>query len=129
MQPHSNMVLLRGNLGGDPKLNKTSRGVPVCNFRVATNERFRGADGKIQKRTEWHKITVWGRMAELCDEYLEKGREVSIVGRLVSRKWTDKEGFEREDVEIHTESIEFLRKPQRDEADPDEGDAEDLAAE
>ena len=123
MQPHNNMVVLRGNLGGDPKLNKTKRGVFVCNFKLATNEEFRTAEGKVTQRTEWHKITVWGKMAELCAENAEKGSLVSIVGRLVGRQWVDKEGFDREDVEIHTESVEFLRRPSR---DPDESDAEDL---
>ncbi len=121
MQPHSNMVLLRGNLGGDPKVSTTKRGVSVCNFRLATNERFTGADGKTQKRTEWHKVTVWGKMAELCGEYLSKGREVSIVGRIQTRQWVDKDGFEREDVEIHTESVEFGRKPSVRAEDQDDG--------
>lgn len=121
MQPHSNMVILRGNLGADPKVNKTAAGVSVCNFRLATNERYRDARGVIQKRTQWHKITVWGKMAEACGKFLAKGREVSIVGKLQTNVWRDKEGFDREDVEIHTTTVEFLRKPST-RTDEDEGD-------
>lgn len=113
MQPHTNMVFLRGNLGNEPALRQTEKGVPVCNFRLATSERYKDTNGETKNRTQWHKVTVWGKMAELCGEYLEKGREVSIVGKLQTRVWTDKEGYEHEDVEVHTVSVEFLRKPGR----------------
>ncbi len=121
-QPHNNMVMLRGNLGNDPSVRKTGKGVSVCNFRMATNERYRNADGELVQRTQWHKITVWGNTAELCGKHLTKGREVSVMGKLVTNEWVDKEGYEREDVEIHTTSVEFLRKPSsnpQDEADQD----------
>jgi single-strand DNA-binding protein len=122
MQPHNNMVILCGNLGADPELRETKQKVPVANFKIATNERYRDANGDYQDRVEWHKITVWGEMAKVCGKHLTKGREVSIIGKLHTNKWRDKEGNERTDVEIHTTSVEFRRRPNRDYEDDFEDD-------
>lgn len=73
-----NKVIILGHLGGNPELKHTPSGVSVCNFSVATNESWNDKDGNKQERTEWHNITVWGKLGELCDQYLESGRQVFI---------------------------------------------------
>jgi single-strand DNA-binding protein len=104
-----NKVILIGNLGRDPELRYTQGGQAVANFTLATTERFSGRDGgERQERTEWHRITAWGRTAELCAQYLSKGRSVYIEGRLQTREWEDKEGQKRRTTEIVALSVQFL---------------------
>lgn len=104
-----NKVILIGNLGRDPELRYTQGGQAVANFTLATTERFSGRDGgERQERTEWHRITAWGRTAELCAQYLSKGRSVYVEGRLQTREWEDKEGQKRRTTEIVALSVQFL---------------------
>ncbi len=103
-----NKVIILGNLGGDPDMRYTQSGSPVANFTVATNERWTGKDGQSQERTEWHRIVVFGRLAELCRDYLSKGRQVYLEGRLQTRKWEDKDGNRRSTTEIVAQTIQFL---------------------
>ena len=103
-----NKVILVGNLGRDPELRKTQSGQPVATFTLATNERWTGKDGERQERTEWHRIVAWGRQAEICDEYLSKGRQVYIEGRIQTREWEDKEGQKRYTTEIVAQTVQFL---------------------
>lgn len=104
-----NKVILIGNLGRDPELRYTQGGQAVANFTLATTERFTGRDGgERQERTEWHRITAWGRTAELCAQYLSKGRSVYVEGRLQTREWEDKEGQKRRTTEIVALSVQFL---------------------
>ena len=103
-----NKVILVGNLGRDPELRYTQSGSAVANFTVATNERWRDKDGNNQERTEWHRIVVWGRTAENCAQYLQKGRSVYIEGRLQTREWEDKDGNKRNTTEVNALAVQFL---------------------
>lgn len=86
----SNSVRLLGNLGSAPELRKTPRGVDVCNFRMATNERYKDSSGKAQERTEWHRIVVWGAAAVNAQKYLTTGARILVEGALRTREWEDK---------------------------------------
>jgi single-strand DNA-binding protein len=103
-----NKLILVGNLGRDPELRYTQSGQAVANFTLATTERFSNRDGDRQERTEWHRIVAWGRTAELCAQYLSKGRSVYIEGRLQTREWEDKEGQKRRTTEITAQTVQFL---------------------
>jgi single-strand DNA-binding protein len=104
-----NKVILVGNLGRKPELRYTPGGQAVANFTLATNERFGGRDGQpAQERTEWHRIVVWGRTAENCAQYLDKGRQVYIEGRLQTREYQDKEGQKRQTTEVVAVTVQFL---------------------
>ena len=103
-----NKVIVVGNLGRDPELRYTASGQPVASFTVATNERWNDREGKPQERTEWHRIVVWGKQAENCANYLQKGRSVYVEGRLQTREWEDKEGQKRQTTEIVAQTVQFL---------------------
>ncbi len=95
-----NKVLLLGNLGKDPEVRYTSSGRAVATFTLATSQQWRDQDGNDQERTEWHRVVAWGRLGEVCGEYLSKGKQVFIEGRIQSREWEDQEGNKRTTVEI-----------------------------
>jgi single-strand DNA-binding protein len=95
-----NKVILVGNLGKDPEVRYTPGGQAVANFTIATNENWTDKQGQKQERTEWHRIVVWGKAAELCGEYLSKGRQVYIEGRLQTREWNNKEGVKQYTTEV-----------------------------
>lgn len=103
-----NKVFLIGNLGADPEVRYTASGTAVANFRIATSETWNDKNNERQERTEWHRIVVWGRTAEICGEYLRKGRSVHIEGRIQSREWEDKEGQKRFTTEIVAQNVTFL---------------------
>ena len=103
-----NKVILIGNLGSDPEVKYTPSGAAVANFNIATNESWTGKDGKKEERTEWHRIVVWNKLAELCGEYLSKGRTVYIEGRLQTREWNDKDGNKRYTTEVVAQTLQFL---------------------
>ena len=103
-----NKVILIGNLGRDPELRYTQGGQGVANFTLATNERWKDKDGQSQERSEWHRIVVWGKQAENCAQYLQKGRSCYIEGRLQTREWEDKEGNKRQTTEIVAQNVTFL---------------------
>jgi len=103
-----NKVILVGNLGRDPELRYTKDGQGVANFTIATNERWRGKDGNSQERTEWHRVVVWGKQAENCAQYLQKGRSVYLEGRLQTRDWEDREGNKRQTTEVVAQTVQFL---------------------
>jgi single-strand DNA-binding protein len=102
-----NKVILIGNLGRDPELRYTKNGQAVANFTLATNDAFT-KDGQREERTEWHRIVAWGKTAELCTQYLTKGRTVYIEGALRTREWEDKEGHKRQTTEVHAQTVQFL---------------------
>lgn len=104
----ANLVILTGNLGNDPEIRYTANGTPVANFRMATNEVYNDKQGVRQEKTEWHRIVVWGKMAEACGEYLSKGRQVHIQGKLQTRSWKDKDNVTRYTTEIIAQRVEFL---------------------
>ena len=95
-----NRVILVGRLGKDPEVRYTAEGTAVANFSLATDESFTDRAGDRQRRTEWHRIVVWKRLAEVCGEHLCKGKQVYIEGSLRSRKWRDREENERTTVEV-----------------------------
>lgn len=95
-----NKVILVGRLGRDPESRFTSGGQQVCNFTLATDESFKDRAGERQKRTEWHRIVLWGRLAEISQQYLKRGTLVYIEGRLQTRQWDDRSGNKRTTTEI-----------------------------
>ncbi len=103
-----NKVILIGNLGRDPELRYTKDGRGVANFTLATNERWRDKDGNNQERTEWHRVVVWGKDAENCAQYLQKGRSVYVEGRLQTREWEDRDGNKRQTTEVVAQAVRFL---------------------
>lgn len=103
-----NKVILIGNLGKDPEVRYTPSGAAVANFNIATNESWTNKEGKKEERTEWHRIVCWNKIAELCGEYLSKGRTVYIEGRLQTREWNDKEGNKRYTTEVVAQTVQFL---------------------
>jgi single-strand DNA-binding protein len=103
-----NKVILVGRLGRDPETRFTSGGQAVANFSVATDETYKDRNGERQKRTEWHKIVVWGKQAEIAQQYLKKGSLIFIEGRIQSREWQDKEGQKRTSFEIVATNFRML---------------------
>ena len=103
-----NKAILIGNLGADPEVRFTPGGQAVANFRIATSESWTDKSGQKQERTEWHRIVVWGKLAELCGEYLAKGRQCFVEGRLQTREWTDKENRKNYTTEIIANNVVFL---------------------
>jgi len=103
-----NKVLLIGRLGKDPEVRYTTTGGSVATFSIATNENWTDKNGQKQERTEWHRIVAWGKLGEICGQYLSKGREAFVEGRLQTREWTDKEGHKRYTTEIVASNVQFL---------------------
>ena len=103
-----NKVILIGNLGKDPELRYTPGGAAVTNFSIATNERWKDKSGQSQERTEWHNIVLWGRLAEIANDYLKKGSPVYIEGRLQTRSWEDRDGNKRYTTEVVGNQMQML---------------------
>jgi single-strand DNA-binding protein len=103
-----NKVILIGNLGADPELRFTPSGAAVANFNIATTERWKDKDGQPQERTEWHRIILWSRQAEIAKEYLRKGSSVYIEGRIQNRSYEDKDGIKRYVTEIIGQRMQLL---------------------
>jgi single-strand DNA-binding protein len=116
-----NKVILLGNLGTDPEVRYTQGGQAVANFRMATTESIPGRDGNREDRTEWHNVVVWAKLAELCRDYLSKGRKVYVEGRLQTRKWQDREGKDRYTTEVVAREVVFLDSKGDRASDPGEG--------
>jgi single-strand DNA-binding protein len=106
-----NKVILLGRLGQDPELKYTPGGSPVCNFSLATTEAWTDKSGQKQEKTEWHRVVVWGKLAELCNQYLAKGRQAFLEGRLQTRSWDDKDGNKRYTTEILASTVQFIGGP------------------
>jgi single-strand DNA-binding protein len=103
-----NKVILIGNLGRDPEVRYTRDGTPVANLNIATTESWNDGSGQRQERTEWHKVVAWGKLAEIAKEYLSKGKQVYVEGRLQTRPWEDKEGVKRYTTEIRADQMVML---------------------
>ena len=103
-----NKVILIGNLGADPELRYTATGTAVANFNIATKDVWINKDGPKEDRTEWHRIVAWARLGEICGEYLAKGKQVYIEGRLHTRTWEDREGNKRYTTEITAQTMQML---------------------
>jgi single-strand DNA-binding protein len=103
-----NKVILIGNLGRDPEVRYTREGTAVANLNLATTETWNDGSGQRQERTEWHKVVAWGKLAEIAKEYLGKGKQVYIEGRLQTRSWEDKEGVKRYTTEVRADQMVML---------------------
>jgi len=103
-----NKVILVGNLGRDPEVRFTAGGKAVARFSVATSEVWTDAEGTRQERTEWHNVVVWGKQAESCGQYLQKGRQVYVEGSIRTRQYDDKDGNKKYITEVHAQRVQFL---------------------
>ncbi|MBW2047062.1 MAG: single-stranded DNA-binding protein [Deltaproteobacteria bacterium] len=103
-----NKVILIGHLGADPEVRYTPSGTAVANFNIATTEQWTDKSGEKQERTEWHRIVAWGRTGEICGEYLHKGKQVYVEGRLQTRSWDDREGNKRYTTEVIAYAVKML---------------------
>ncbi len=105
-------IMLIGNLGKDPELQVTSEGIPYTRFSLAVNRVYKSATGERKEETEWFQIVAWRQLAELTEQYLHKGAKVYVEGRLMQRKYTDREGIQRTTVEVIARDVQFLDKRQ-----------------
>ncbi len=104
-----NKVIILGRLGQDPELKYTPSGAAVCNFSLATSETWTDKNsGQKNEKTEWHRIVVWGKLAELCNQYLSKGRQAFVEGKIQTRSWDDKDGNKRYTTEISASTVQFI---------------------
>ena len=103
-----NKVILVGRLGRDPEIKHTESGHTVAKFSIATDETYKDRNGEQQRRTEWHNIVAWSKLAEICGKYLTKGKLAYIEGRLQSRQWEDREGNKRTTTEIIAREMRML---------------------
>ncbi|MEK6540075.1 MAG: single-stranded DNA-binding protein [Deltaproteobacteria bacterium] len=106
-----NKAILVGRLGKDPEIKYTPSGTAIANFTIATSENYKDKDGQKQERTEWHRIVAFGKLAEICGEYLAKGKQVYIEGRIQTRSWDDKDGNKKYMTEIVANTMQMLGKP------------------
>lgn len=105
-----NRVELIGNLGAAPELRYTPNGRAVANFRAAVNRRWRDGEGRLQERVEWFRITAWGKLAEIVNQYADKGSQVYVTGRLQTRKYTASDGSDRYVTEVVAEDVILLSR-------------------
>jgi len=113
-----NKVILIGNLGRDPEVRYTQGGSPVANFTLATNEVWTDKGGQRQERTEWHRIVVWGKQAEIVREHFHKGKQVYVEGALQTREWNDNEGNKRQTTEVKALRVVMLGRVEGGEGRP-----------
>lgn len=104
-----NKVILIGNLGADPEIKYTTAGVQIANLRVATTEAWKDKNsGEIKEQTEWHRVSLFGKVAEIAGQYLTKGAKVYLEGRIQTRKWQDQNGQDRYSTEIVADQMQML---------------------
>ncbi len=103
-----NKAIIIGNLGKDPEMRYMPSGDAICNFSIATTDSWKDKSGEKQEKTEWHRISMFGKLAEIAGEYLKKGSQVYVEGRLQTRKWQDKDGHERYTTEIVADRMQML---------------------
>ena len=103
-----NKVMIIGRLGADPEVKEISTGNTVTTLSVATSESWNDKQGQKQERTEWHRVVVWGKLAELCGKYLSKGRQLYVEGRLQTRSWEDQNGQKKYTTEVVANNVQFL---------------------
>ena len=113
-----NKVMIIGHLGADPELRYTQGGQPVCSLRVATDESYTDKNGNRVEATEWHRIVVFQRAAENCNQYLRKGSLMYVEGKLSTRKWQDQNGQERYTTEIRADRVQFLDRKENAQQQP-----------
>ncbi len=115
-----NKVILIGRLGADPEIRYTPNGTAVANFRLATSENWTNKDGQREERTEWHRIVAFGKLGEICGEYLTKGKQIYVEGRIQTRSWDDRDGNKRWTTEIIATNMQMLGSSQTQMSDADE---------
>lgn len=103
-----NKAMIIGNLGSDPEVKYLQSGTAVCNLSIATNERWTDKAGQRQEKTEWHRVVVFGKVAENCGKYLQKGRQVYVEGRIQTREWQGQDGVTKYTTEINANVVTFL---------------------
>jgi single-strand DNA-binding protein len=103
-----NKVMIIGNLGKDPEMRFTANGSAVTNFSVAVSRQYSGSDGERREETEWFTVVAWNKLAELCNQYLQKGRRVYVEGRLQTRSWDGQDGQKRYRTEVIASEVQFL---------------------
>ena len=103
-----NKVQLIGNLGGKPEVKNTENGKKLATFSLATSESYRNAKGDKVTETQWHRIVAWGKVAEIAEKYLDKGKEIAVEGKLVNRSYTDKEGNKKYITEVQISELLML---------------------
>lgn len=103
-----NKAILIGTLGKDPETRYSQDGSAVCSFSIATNEKWKSKNGEKKESTEWHRISAFGKLAEICGQYLKKGASVYIEGKINTRKWKDKDGNERYTTQIIADTMQML---------------------
>ena len=118
-----NKVILLGRVGQDPEMRYTENGTAIANFSVATSEQWKNKDGKKKEKTEWHKVVAWKRLGEICGEYLHKGSQVYIEGRIETRNWEGKDGNKRYTTEVVAHTMQMLGGKSSDNDEPEEGPA------
>lgn len=118
-----NKVILVGNLGRDPEIRYMPSGEPVANITIATSSKYKNKSGEMVEETEWHRVTFFGKLAEIAGQYLKKGRSVYVEGRLKTRKYTDKDGVEKYATDIVANEMQMLgsREGMGEPAGADEG--------
>ena len=101
-------VILGGNLGSDPEMRYTPNGKAVTSFSVATNRRYSTSGGESKEETDWFRVSVWGKQAEQCNQFLSKGKQIHVEGRLHARSWEGQDGQTRTSLEVNAERVLFL---------------------
>ncbi len=101
-------VVIVGNLGRDPEMRYTPSGIPVTTFTVAVNRRWKNQEGEMQEKTTWFRVTAWRKLAELCNEYLSKGRTVLVEGEIDASAWVGQDGEPRATLELTAQNVRFL---------------------
>ncbi|MCH7662795.1 MAG: single-stranded DNA-binding protein [Chloroflexi bacterium] len=119
-----NKVMLIGNLGRDPEMRYTPSGRPVTTFSVATNRTWKTSDGERRSETEWFNIVAWGSLAEICNQYLKKGQQVYIEGRLQSRSWEDDDNKKHQTTEVVAKDMVMLGDRRKEDTEDDGADSE-----
>ena len=105
-----NKVILVGHLGADPEMRYTASGTAVCKFRIATTDKFKDRQGNVQERTDWHRVTAWGKLAEICGQYLAKGKQIYLEGRIEYGSY-EKDGVKHYTTDIVAENMQMLGGP------------------
>lgn len=124
-----NKIMLIGNVGRDPEMKYTAEGTAVTKFTLAVSRQLKTAGGEAKEETEWFTVVAWKYLAEICNQYLKKGKKVYVEGRLTQRKYTDKEGFPRVIVEVIATDMEMLSpKEQATDKQANEASDEDVEA-
>ncbi|MCK5124291.1 MAG: single-stranded DNA-binding protein [Dehalococcoidia bacterium] len=118
-----NKIMLIGNVGSDPEMRYSPNGKAVTSFRMATNYRYAGSDGERREETEWFRVSVWGRQAESCNQFLSKGKRIYVEGRLRSSSWEGQDGQMRTSLEVSANRVIFLDRVAPASL-PEEGDLE-----